>query len=37
MGDYVDGTVQFAINIVVVSLIVALNVILVFLTLSGRS
>ena len=37
MGDYVDGPVKFAINMVVVSLIVALNVILVFLTLSGRS
>jgi len=37
MGDYVDGPVEFAINMVVVSLIVALNVILVILTLSGRS
>ena len=37
MGDYVDGPVKFAINMMVVSLIVALNVILVFLTLSGRS
>ena len=37
MGDYVDGPVKFAINMAVVSLIVALNVILVFLTLSGRS
>lgn len=37
MGDYVDGPVKFAINMIVVSLIVALNVILVFLTLSGRS
>ena len=37
MGDYVDGPVKFAINMVVVSLIVALNVILVILTLSGRS
>lgn len=37
MGDHVDGPVKFAINMMVVSLIVALNVILVFLTLSGRS
>ena len=37
MGDYVDGPVKFAINMVVVSLIVTLNVILVILTLSGRS
>ena len=37
MGDHVDGPVKFAINMIVVSLIVALNVILVFLTLSGRS
>ena len=37
MGDYVDGPVKFAVNMIVVSLIVALNVILVFLTLSGRS
>ena len=37
MGDYVDGPVKFTINMIVVSLIVALNVILVFLTLSGRS
>ena len=37
MGDYVDGPLKFAINMIVVSLIVALNVILVFLTLSGRS
>ncbi|MDH7906253.1 Nramp family divalent metal transporter [Bifidobacterium catenulatum subsp. kashiwanohense] len=37
MSDHVDGPVKFAINMIVVSLIVALNVILVFLTLSGRS
>ena len=37
MGEWVDGPVKFAINMVVVSLIVTLNVILVILTLSGRS
>ncbi len=36
MGEYVDGTAKHVINIAVTALIVALNVVLIFLTLTGQ-
>ena len=37
MGEYVDGTFKHVLFLIVVALIIALNVLLVFLTLTGRA
>ena len=36
MGEYADGPFKHALNIAVAALIVALNVLLIFLTLLGK-